>query len=180
MLTMKSAFTLLLALTVSTLLAGNLRAEGYQHSLKVDKMTFDWSVKGDQLAVKLAAPTKGWVAIGFHPTKMMEGANIIIGYVKDGKVEISDDFGIATTRHATDTSQNGKENLTVVGGNEQGDTTTLEFTIPLHSEEATDGNIDPNGDTVIILAYGPDRDSFRMKHQYAKTITVNLGSGAMK
>lgn len=179
--TMKSTFTLLSALAVSTLLAGNLKAEGYQHSLTVDKMTFDWSVKGDQLAVKLAAPTTGWVAIGFNPTEKMKGANIIIGYVKDGKVEISDDFGTTAIRHAADTSQNGKENVTIVGGSEQGSTTTLEFSLPLHSEEATDGTtIDPNADTVIILAYGPDMDSFKTKHKYDKTITVNLGSGVMK
>jgi hypothetical protein len=175
----KSACFMLCA-AVSLLLSGNLHAADYQHSLTVDKMTFDWSVAGENLAVKLSAPTTGLVGIGFHPTDMMKDANIIIGFVKDGKVEISDDFGIQATQHTPDTKRDGQDNVTVVGGSETATTTTLEFTIPLKSGDANDGVIDPKADTVVLLAYGPDRDSTKLKHQFAKTITVNLGSGVKK
>ncbi|TKB06469.1 DOMON domain-containing protein [Desulforhopalus sp. IMCC35007] len=152
----------------------------YQHSITADKMTFDWSVEGDQLAVKLSAPTKGWVAVGFNPSSKMKDANIIIGYVKDGKVKIEDDFGMAATQHKMDDKVGGKDNVTVVGGTEEGDTTTIEFSIPLNSGDEKDGVIDPAADTTVILGYGGDRDSFRMKHVFNATIVVNLSTGAQK
>lgn len=168
------------AVSLSFLFTGILQAAGYQHSLTVDKITFDWSIEGENIAIKLSAPTKGWVGIGFHPTEEMKAANIILGFVKDGKVEIEDDFGNQPTVHTADTTREGKDNVTVIGGSETGNTTTLEFSIPLRSDDPNDGNIEPSGDTKVILAYGPDRDSIKLKHQYAKTITVNLASGTMK
>ena len=176
----KSACALVCTASLSLLLSGNLQAAEYKHSLTIDKMTFDWSVVGENLAIKLSAPTTGWVAIGFHPTDMMKDANIIIGFVKDGKVEIFDDFGTQPTQHGPDTKRDGQENVTVVGGSETGNTTTLEFTIPLNSGDPNDGVIQPKADTVIMLAYGPDRDSTKLKHQFAKTLTVNLDSGVKK
>lgn len=176
----KSACFMLSTVVLSLLLSGNLHAAGHQHSLTIDKMTFDWSIEGNTLTIKLSAPTTGWIGIGFHPTDMMKDANIVIGYVKDGKVEISDEFGHQPTQHGSDTQRGGTDNVTVVGGSESGNTTTLEFSIPLQSGDANDGVIDPKADTVIILAYGPDRDSFKLKHQFAKTFTVNLSSGTKK
>lgn len=152
----------------------------YQHSLTADKMTFDWSVEADTLAVKLSAPTTGWVAVGFNPSAKMKDANIVIGYVKKGQVKIVDDFGTAATQHKSDTKIGGAENVTVVGGSEEGDVTTIEFTIPLNSGDEKDGVIDPNGDTTVILAYGTERDSFRMKHKFHETLVVNLSTGAKK
>jgi hypothetical protein len=176
----KTACSMLGAVSLSLLLTADLHAAGYQHSLTVDKMTFDWNIEGENLAIKLSAPTTGWVGIGFHPTDMMKDADIIIGFVKDGKVEISDQFGNQPTQHVPDIQRGGKDNVTVIGGSETGTTTTLEFSIPLQSGDPNDGVIDPKGDTLVMLAYGPDRKSTKLKHQFAKTITVNLGSGAMK
>ena len=172
--------SMLCAVALFLLFSGDLHAAGYQHSLTVDKMTFDWSIEGDKLAVKLSAPTMGWVGIGFHPTDMMKDARIILGFVKDGKVEISDEFGHQPTQHVPNTNKGGTNNVTVMSGSETSTTTSLEFSIPLQSGNANDAAIDPKADTVIILAYGPDRDSFKLKHQFAKTITVNLSSGAKK
>ena len=176
----KSTCSILFSTFLFLLLSGNLHAAGYQHSLMIDKMTFDWSIEGNNLTIKLSAPTTGWVGIGFHPTDMMKDANIIIGFVKDGKVEISDEFGNQPTQHVPDTARGGKDNVTVIGGSENGNTTTLEFSIPLQSGDVNDGVIDPKAETAIMLAYGPDRKSFKLKHQFAKTITVNLSNGTKK
>jgi hypothetical protein len=110
----------------------------------------------------------------------MKDADIIIGYVKKGKVTISDEFGIAATQHKGDSKVGGQDNVTLVGGSEEGNVTTIEFSIPLNSGDEKDSALDPNGDTVVILAYGEGRDSFRVKHTFAETLTVNLSSGAVK
>ncbi len=169
-----SVLFLLLSLSVTGF------ASDYQHSLDIEKMNFSWSVNGDQLAVKISAPTTGWVAVGFNPTDKMKDADIVIGYVKKGKVTIEDDFGMGATLHKSDNKIGGKENVTVVGGSEENGTTTLEFTMPLNSGDDKDTVIDPAADTVVIVAYGGERDSFRMKHEFRDTLTVNLGSGQKK
>lgn len=152
----------------------------YQHSLDIEKMNFSWSVEGETLAAKISAPTSGWVAIGFNPSSKMKDADIVIGYVKDGNVKISDEYGIGATQHQTDDKIGGTDNVTVVGGSEENGVTTLEFVIPLNSGDAKDRAIDPAADTVVIVAYGGDRDSFKMKHVFRDTLTVNLANGARK
>ncbi|MGL1932276.1 MAG: DOMON domain-containing protein [Desulfotalea sp.] len=166
--------TLLLVLTTQAL------ANEYQHSVTTEDMTFSWSIDGDNLAAKVSGPTTGWVSVGFNPTKNMKDANIIIGYVKKGKVKIIDEYGIAATQHKSDKKVGGTDNVTVVGGSEEGNVTTIEFIIPLKSGDEKDSALDPAVDTAVILAYGPDRDSFRLKHEMAYKVTVNLGNGAIK
>jgi hypothetical protein len=163
------------------LFAGSIYGGAYQHSLQIDQVSFDWSVTGNTLAVRVAAPTTGWVGVGFNPSDMMKDANIIIGYVKDGKAEISDEFGARVTQHLPDDQSGGAFNVNLVGGSETGNSTTLEFTLPLNSGDARDRAIDPKAETRVMLAYGPpDRDSLKGKHSYARIVTINLDSGVMK
>lgn len=166
--------------SLSLLLGGELRANEYQHVINVGKMTFHWSVEGERLVAKISAPTTGWVGVGFNPTDTMKDANIILGFVKDGKAEISNEFGVAPTRHAPSNKTDAKDGLTVISGTETGNTTTLEFSIPLRNPAPNGGVIDPKTDTRVILAYGPDMKSTKLKHQFATTVSVNLGSGIMK
>lgn len=153
-------------------------AAQYDHEVQDKKISFAWKVDGDRLAVKLSAQTTSWVGIGFNPTKMMKDANFILGYVKDGKVELSDDFGNSDMSHSPDSQLGGSEDVTLVGGTEEGGVTTIEFTVPLQSPDKNDNAIVVDGDTTILLAYGGGRDTFKTKHQYRTSLKVNLASGA--
>lgn len=172
--------SLMLSLVFVSSIALNGTAAEYDHEIKAKKMDFAWKIDAENMHIKLSAPTTGWVGIGFNPTKMMEGANYILGYVKDGKVKLRDDYGDSQRNHKEDKRLGGTTDLTVVGGEEQGENTTLEFTIPLNSGDEYDTVIDPNGNTVVLLAYGGKRDSFRSKHKYRETININLSSGEVK
>ncbi len=156
----------------------NVQAAQYDHEVKDKKITFAWKVDGDRLAVKLSAQTEGWVGIGFNPSRMMKDANFILGYVKDGKPEITDDFGDTNNNHSPDDKLGGTQDVTLVGGSEEGGMTTIEFTMPLQSPDKNDGTITANGDTIVLLAYGGARDSFKSKHQYRTALKVNLSTGS--
>ena len=170
-------FHLLLILSFSW--TAQALAQGYQHTIKLDAMQLQWRVDGSNLAVMVSAQTKGWVGVGFNPEKMMQGANFIIGYVKEGDVKISDEYGHRTTGHVSDEQRGGKFSLLSASGYEKGDLTTLEFVIPLNSGDKTDTIIDPKGKTILQLAHGP-KDSLNVGHSYYKTLEVNLESGAYK
>lgn len=155
----------------------NIQAAQYDHEVKDQKLTFAWKVDGANLAVKLSAQTDGWVGIAFNPIKMMKGGNFILGYVKDGKAVISDEFGNEDNNHSPDSKLGGTDDVTLVGGTEEGGVTTVEFTMPLKSADKNDTEIKVDGDTTVLMSYGGGRDSFKSKHQYRTALKVNLSTG---
>ncbi len=155
-------------------------AADYDHETEAGPMTFSWKVTESDLLIKISGKTTGWVGIGFNPVDQMKGADYILGYVKDGKVELRDDYGDSERNHTEDEKLGGASDVTVIGGEEKGGVTTLEFSIPLDSGDKFDTVIDPQGETVVLLAFGGKRDSFISKHQFRTTLTVNLSSGTVQ
>lgn len=174
----KNLMTVLLVVFV--LAAAPLYAETYDHEVTARGMSFSWTVDGDTLKGKMSAKTRGWVAVGFNPSNKMKDANIVIGYVEDGAGTIADHFGDKVTGHSEDSELGGTSDVTLVGASEENGTTTIEFTMPMASGDEYDGSLTADGDTVLLLAYGPNRDSFRPRHSYRGTKTVNLATGAEK
>ncbi len=167
-----SGFVAMFALSTTSLLATE-----YAHEFSDKKMSVAWSVTGDTLAVKMSASTEGWVGVGFNPTDQMKDANFVLGYVKKGKAKIIDEFGTEANKHSSDKKLGGSVDATLVAGIEEGGVTTIEFTMPLNSADKNDTKIDVNGETIILLAYGAGRDSFKSKHKYRATFKVNLSTG---
>lgn len=150
----------------------------YQHEFNDGTMQFCWSVDGDNINIKISAPTTGWLAVGFNPTHRMKHANIIIGYVKDKSVTISDEYGVRETGHDKDSNYDGINSITNRGGSEQQGVTTLEFRIPLNNGETTDSAIDIHAETMVILAHGRNgEDNLVSFHQYRTMTTINLATG---
>jgi hypothetical protein len=156
-------------------------AADYAHTVEAKDIKFSWTVvNGDTLAAKISAETDGWVGVGFNPSKKMKDANYVIGYVKDGEVKIVDEFGTTATGHKNDESLGGTTDVQDVSGTEEGGVTTIEFKMPIKSDDKNDGSLDINGDTVVLLAYGAGRDSLKSKHKYRTSMTINLSTGEVK
>lgn len=176
---MKNQISILFAAVVA-LMVFPAGAAAYDHEVTVKGMSFSWSIEGTTLQGKISAKTTGWVAVGFNPTEKMKDANIVIGYVKDGAGTVADHFGKSATSHVDDTELGGTNDVSLVSAVEENGTTTIEFTMPMDSADRYDGTLSPNDDTVLIMAYGPDRDSFKPRHSFRGSKTVNLGTGAEK
>ena len=73
----------------------------------------------------------------------MKGAGFVLGYVKDGKVKVSDEYGDGENSHKSDKKLGGTDNVTVIGGSEKDGVTTVEFSLPFTSGEETDAIIQP-------------------------------------
>jgi len=149
----------------------------YQHTITIDQITLQWALDAESISIKLSAHTTGWVGIGFNPTEDMKDANFILGYVKDGKVKVRDDYGSSLRKHTKDIKSGGQENITNVSGKEENGTTEIAFTIPLDSKDAMDSVLKTDEDTTVLLAYGAGRDSFLSKHKYHAVMKVNLSTG---
>lgn len=174
---MKRLFAMFILMAVSVCGAPLAGAEPFSHTLTDGPMTFSWTVEDGVLQAKITGKTKGWVAVGFNPVKMMKGANFIMGYVKDGKVTVTDHIGNTERNHKADTKSGGQNNTSNTAGSEKGGVTEISFTIPLDSKDSNDTLIDPSGMTTVLVAMGGGRDSFRSVHSFRAVHRVNLSTG---
>lgn len=152
----------------------------YKHTLDAKGVQFSWAFDDENIHVMISAETESWVAVGFDPEKAMQGANIIIGYVKNGKVKIEDDYGNRKTGHKSDTKLGGTDDVINPSGREEKGMTILEFSFPLKSADQWDKPIDPFGTTRVILAHGKGRDSLSSVHPWRAVYDVNLSTGENK
>jgi len=150
----------------------------YSHGIAAREMRFFWTLQGDNIDVKISAPTNGWMGIGFNPdvAENMKGANFLIGFVKGGEAQVVDHYGTELKKHKEDEKIEGKSDVSNVSGSEQDGQTVLEFTVPLDSGDAKDKPVDAQGDTVVLLAYGRS-DSIVLKHRFRAILKVNLSTG---
>ncbi|MCE5259084.1 MAG: hypothetical protein LLG44_08515 [Chloroflexi bacterium] len=138
-------------------------------------MSIYWSNDDTYLYVALQANTTAWLAIGFGPERTHVGANIIIGAVANGGLELLDSYGTSERGafHTADTDLGGTNNIVASAGVYADGVTTIEFQIPLNSGDQYDKELQP-GDTVnIILAVGSTSDLTSM-HSYATFGTMTL------
>lgn len=136
------------------------------------KFTFSYRIEKENLVAKVSCPTKGWVAVGFNPIKMMKGANLIIGTFKDGQGVAYDHCGITVVGHKPDTLIGGTNDLLEYSCTEEKGVTTLSFTIPLDSGDEKDSVLKQGEETKVIFAAGK-KDNLKTKHSIvAKTKVV--------
>ena len=150
--------------------------DGYQ-SVTVDDLSFQlqWQIDGDMLNLQMAAPTTGWIAVGFEPTNKMKDANILIGYIADGTAMLRDDFGTGAVKHGADTDNGGSSDFTNLEGNETDGGTILSFSIPLDSGDAYDKVLAEGSSIKVIIAYGPDdTDDFGTIHAKRGSTEITL------
>ncbi len=131
-------------------------APGGFKSVQKEGFTFEWKVNGPNLDVRIGHAGTGWVGVGFGHTGTMEGSDIQIGYVKDGKATVIDTFGDGPNRHPADVDLGGRSDVTNVSGSIEGGATHIEFTIPLRSGDRYDMTLTPGESYLIIMAHGPN------------------------
>ncbi len=144
----------------------------YRHTL-TDSATgieLSWQNDSTYLYVGLTSPGTGWVAIGFDPEQRMRGANIIIGAVENGEVVARDHSGTSPTGHREDSSGE----IVQVAGTERSGKTTIEFSIPLQSDDPSDKALQPGQTVPVILAYHASSDSFSTRHSKRTTTEITL------
>ena len=166
-------FTLIMVLAHT----GTLMAQEYKHSFEAEDMKVFWTLDGDKIHFKLAAPTEGWVGIGFDPEDAMGGGDIVIGAVKNGKVRIEDHFADRKRGHSPDKKLGGDNQVLNPQGMEENGVTTISFTKVLAADDKYDKTIAADKPYRIMLAYGSGRDSFRAGHRYRGVYDVNFSTG---
>ena len=137
------------------------------------KFTFNYRIDGANLVARVSCKTNGWIAVGFNPKAAMQGANLILGSVIDGKAVVSDEFGDGMFTHAPDTVLGGTNNIIAGDCTQANGVTTLSFTIPLDSGDPKDVKLVPGAKVKLIFATGATND-IKKKHKDDATKTITL------
>ncbi len=148
--------------------------DGYKY-ITTEDLEFKWKIEADNIKVKMSAPTTGWVAVGFDPSRVMKDADYVFGYVENGELTISDQFGTGAFSHKADTEIGGTNDIVTASGSEASGRTTLEFVIPLNSGDEYDVVLDPDQQHTVLFAYGPDgADNFSKKHSFRSKVNLQF------
>jgi hypothetical protein len=140
-----------------------------------DQWSFSWRFLEDEIEFTVSAPTTGWVAIGFNPSRMMKDADYKIGYVSDGELVIRDDYGTGNTKHESDESVGGTQDVRPISGTEENGVTTIVFALPLDSGDQFDAKFVQGESYKVLLAYGADSaDNFTGMHRERSSVDVVL------
>jgi len=140
-----------------------------------------WRFQGDKVVFAIEAKTSGWVALGIDPEQVMNGADMIFGWVvEDGQVNIIDAFATGPNGpHPPDTELGGSADVLEHGGTQRDGVTTIELSRSLHMGDRYDKEVPREGTLKVIWAYGEsdDFEEFHIKAGYG-TIDMAAGGGA--
>lgn len=134
------------------------------------KQTYDngnyelqWTSDIENIYIAVKAKTTGFVSIGIQPGTTMKDADIVFGFVKDGKAQVFDLFSTGSFGpHPPDIELGGTNDIFEFGGKEDGGYTIIEFKRSLKTNDKNDNEI-VKGLNKIIWAYGT-ADALDIKH----------------
>lgn len=122
-----------------------------------------WTNTDDTISVGLKAQTTGWIAIALTPSLSKSGADLIIGSVSNGVVNLIDSNNIGYSgSHPQDIFSGGTNDLFGITGSESNRITTIEFKRRLNTGDKNDIAL-VNGSNRFLFAIGPD-DSMATEH----------------
>lgn len=137
------------------------------------KIEVHWFNNEVHLWIGLRSPGLGWVAIGFEPeAPRHKGADLIIGYVKNEQLFIQDGYGVDPLSHESDEILGGTYDILESAGSESEGKTSIEFKIPLNSNDAFDKIFEPNNNYTTILAYQATADDLISPHTAMGTTMI--------
>lgn len=125
------------------------------------KMRFEWQVVDDRLAVRLAAPTTGWVLVGFNDRPGLDGARLFFTRVRAGRVEAEahrTDFRFPAPFHQRIAAHGGVEDFRDLAGEIRDGVTRTRFTVPLVPNGARHVPLSPGKRVYVILAWSVSDD----------------------
>lgn len=153
---------------------GIIRTGEYAHAMEAGGFRVYWSNDAVVLRMGLFTSGTGYVSIGLDPDRRMQGANFIIGAVRNGQVEIRDDYGTGLLSHGSDIDNGGTDDILAYAGRELNGQTTLEFVIPLDSGDRFDKPLEPGQTYDILVAFHDTSDSFFTRHSQRGSGEIQL------
>lgn len=160
---------------------GTIAPGEYQHQYSASdiSMTVSWSVEGEEIRLGLAAPGKGWIAVGWGGQgPLMQGFDILIGYVDSAGAHYQDNYADEPVSHRADTELGGRNDVLEAQGRQSPGGTVFEFRRKLDTGDRYDHPFVP-GPMPVIMAYSDARDFMTYHETHRATAQIDfLGAAA--
>lgn len=142
---------------------GIILNDEYGNQVSYQNLTIFWNIEDNYFYMALKGKTTGYISIGIQPGSMMKDSDMILGYVKDGKVEIFDQYSTGDFGpHPSDEQLGGTNDIVEFGGKEEDGYTVIEFKRLLNTEDEFDLEL-KSGKNKIIWAYS-NQDDIKARH----------------
>jgi hypothetical protein len=159
---------------------GTVEPGEYSFSQTFDngRYSLSWNVGGEIAYFAISAKTTGWVAVAFDPVTLMEGADMVLGWIDNtGKAHILDAYAIGPYGpHPPDEELGGTQDVLEFAGREADGVTTVEFSRRLSTGDRYDKTLLGEGGNTIIWAYSVSDDSKNF-HQRSGYGGIRVGEG---
>lgn len=130
-------------------------------------MEISWKNDQEYLYMALNGTARGWVSIGFDPSEWMKDADIVMGFINSGSVQVLDEYSTGNYGpHLEDTVLGGSDDLLEVGGRQDGGDMIIEFKRKLDTGDRFDKVLVP-GEAVSMIWASSDSSDHDFKHDVA-------------
>ena len=150
----------LASLVVCTLLLTK-NCKGQQINIKQIKknnMQVSWHYQSNRIFFKMAAPTGGWVTIGFNTSAGTTGAYLLMGHVVKGKVEVVEHYTKSPGNYKPITKFGATAHVKDVQGEQNGEHTIIEFSLPVIANSKYQRDLTEGLEYIMLIAYSQEDD----------------------
>ncbi len=142
---------------------GDVSPSEYQQKIECGKgMELYITITGNKLFLAAKAKTTGWISIGLG-SKVMDKADLFIGYVKGGKSSFIRSIGVNHSHKIADST--GVDSFVV---KETGGYTYIEFSLDRGKFIKAGAVQFP-----VLVGYSK-KDDFKSRHKFRKSLTVKI------
>ncbi|WP_248724155.1 DOMON domain-containing protein [Seonamhaeicola sp. ML3] len=164
---MKQIMTMLMALLTAACNA----QENENKSITKNKMTVSWHFKNDRIHFEMAAPTSGWVTIGFNTKTGISGAYLLMGNVVKDKVNLVEYYTKSPGNYDPISKFGVNPQVENIEGKEQFRKTTIRFSLPTTSISKYQKDLSEGMKYYMIMAYSQEDD---FQHHSIMRTSVNV------
>ncbi|NOQ74175.1 MAG: hypothetical protein GQ574_19360 [Crocinitomix sp.] len=152
-------------------LIGYSNQEKSEKEVSKNEMSVSWEHKDARVYFKMAAPTTGWITIGFNTTSGMSKAYLLMGRVINGNAEVVEHYTSSPGNYKTLIALGVQISVYNIAGTEANNQTTLEFSIPIQAKNKFARDLTKGSEYVMTLAYSQEDD---FQHHSTMRTSINV------
>ncbi len=142
-------------------------------TIQKNGMTVHWKYTNDRVYFEMKAPTKGWVAIGFNETEHITGNYLLMGNVINNRANVVEHITLGPGSYQSFATLKKETSVKDIKGIEDREGTTLQFSVPITSNNPYTKDLSERKRYVLLLAYSQE-DDFQHHSMMRTLISIQL------
>ena len=142
-------------------------------TISKNKMKVSWYHQKDSVYFEMAAPTTGWVTIGFNTNSGIQGAYLLMGRVVDGIPSVVEHFTVSAGNYKSIKVLGEEPSVTVLSGLEANGLTKIKFALPIKANNRYQKELNAGKAYSLILAYSQS-DDFQHHSMMRTAVQIKL------